>query len=506
MIQDIFSRPVRLGALVSGQSESFAANLLMEKKILVRIESSFCDDSDGREAFLFAVNQALRFCPNVSICIEGHSDDLIRVCDRLATEIYGQETPLKVVDSIECGKFDALINVGTQVFAGFPSATINSSGWVARLATASSGTSTVCWQPEKPNPLGALAAACLGVGAAFLAIFGPALHSLTEISLFTHEAGSPGTLTVGPPLPESGLEIDAFLVGCGAVTNGWAYAVKRLPIVGKLQAIDAQSLRMENLGAYVAAGRDSVSGMRAKALLIKELLWPAIDVVERPDHWEFFKIRLRNELVVPPLVVAGLDNVTTRHSVQRLWPETLIDMAAGELQSQVIVKHKRGDGQCLLEALAVHPNETPWAESLARKTGLSAERITNDPTGEITQAEIDAAPQNKRLELQGSLGKPRCGHINQQTLKLEGYDPDFAPAVPFVTAFSGVIGAAETVKFLMGHRYPHSLHFQRSFLSGHSRALDMKCDPGCECQCTADRLEPPHPLQTRGSTQMETAR
>ncbi len=65
---------------------------------------------------------------------------------------------------------------------------------------------------------------------------------------------------------------------------------------------------------------------------------------------------------------------------------------------------------------------------------------------------------------------------------MEGHDPDFAPAVPFVTAFSGIRGAAETMKWLMGHRCVHSLHFQHSFESGRSRALDMTCNPGCECQ------------------------
>jgi len=65
---------------------------------------------------------------------------------------------------------------------------------------------------------------------------------------------------------------------------------------------------------------------------------------------------------------------------------------------------------------------------------------------------------------------------------MEGHDPDFAPAVPFVTALSGIKGAAETVKWLMGQRYPHSLHFQHSFESGRARALGMVCNPDCECQ------------------------
>jgi hypothetical protein len=97
-------------------------------------------------------------------------------------------------------------------------------------------------------------------------------------------------------------------------------------------------------------------------------------------------------------------------------------------------------------------------------------------------AEIKAAPAAKQAELMTALGKPRCGHINRQSLELEDQDPNFAPAVPFVTSFSGVVGAAETMKWLMGDRYLHSLHFQKSFESSRSRALEMKCNPSCECQ------------------------
>jgi len=233
----------------------------------------------------------------------------------------------------------------------------------------------------------------------------------------------------------------------------------------------------------VAASHSSIG--KSKAGVIKELLSPNIDVKDRLDQWEFFKIRLLREFKVPPLIVTGLDNVTTRHSVQRLWPDTLIDMGAGQLQSQVIVKHRKGEGLCVLRALSIPPAEIEWAQDLARVTGLDPTLIAKEPTGEITQAEIEAAPADKQAELQRALGKPRCGYINRQSLEMETSDPNFAPAVPFVTALTGVAGAAETLKWLMGHRYDRSLYFQKSFESGRSKALQMKCELKCECQSLA---------------------
>jgi len=481
-----FSRPARLAASIIGKTEEAAIHLFTKKKILVRLEARFCQDLDARETFLFTVNQCLRFCSNMSVCVEKGSDALIGACNSLAVRVHGPGANVEAVNKVTGRVFDAIVNVGTEVLSDLPSATINSSGWVARLATPGSAIPKLYWKSETPNPLGALAATCLGVGAAFLAILGKPLASSIETSLFSHEVADPGTLPPGPPLPTSPLLLNGFLVGCGAVTNGWAYAMKRLPIVGSLQAIDRQSLRFENIGAYVAVGLESVN--KPKALLIKELLAPAIDVTERSDQWEFFKIWLDHGLEVPPLIIAGLDNVMTRHSVQRLWPETLIDMAAEGLQSQVIVKHQKGAGLCVLRALSIPPDEVDWAQNLGRATGLDPRLIAKEPTGEITQTEIDEAPVDKQAELRSALGKPRCGHINRLSLQMEGHDPDFAPAVPFVTGFSGVVGAAETIKWLMGHRYPHSLHFQKSFESSRSKALDMKCDPGCECQSLIPHL------------------
>jgi hypothetical protein len=91
------------------------------------------------------------------------------------------------------------------------------------------------------------------------------------------------------------------------------------------------SLRSENIGPYVASHRAFLG--RAKAELIADVLSPDIRVTPRADEFEFFKIRLEHGLQVPPLIISGLDNPETRRSVQRLWPEVLVDMGAGGLSS-----------------------------------------------------------------------------------------------------------------------------------------------------------------------------
>ncbi len=87
--------------------------------------------------------------------------------------------------------------------------------------------------PASPNPLGA--------GQVFLALIGrPLLAAPIELSLHSLGSGLPGTLTPGPELRDV-LPIEALLVGCGGVANGWTYAIKRLPLIGAIEAIDHQA-------------------------------------------------------------------------------------------------------------------------------------------------------------------------------------------------------------------------------------------------------------------------
>ncbi len=474
------SRPARLAAGLTNKTDDQAVQMFTDARILLRLEDQFQLLADARETLLFAGNQILRFCPNLTVQIPNSSPDLMDELQELKREIHGENVLLlnALAQDAPIRDFNAILNIGTNLVHDLPWITVNSTGWIARAATARAPANELFWTPGLDNPCGALAAACLGAGLVFLTVLNQQPLLMREFSLFNHDDAEPGSLDQGPPLPALNLNLDAFLVGCGAVTNGWAYTIKRLPIAGQIQAIDKQSLKLENLGPYVLAKRSRLN--IPKVSLIQDCLAPRINVTPRADEWELFKIRLRSGLPVPSVIINGLDNVLTRHSVQRLWPATLIDMAAGGLTSQIIVNRADDHGGCLLTALEVPQNELDWADRLAQQTGLRAERIRKDPTSEITQTDIDAADPSLRSGLEKSLGGPICGRITEQNLMMEGYDPDFAPAVPFVTAFSGVVGAAETMKHLMGSS--QSLHYQGNFVSYRTRRIQMTCKSNCECQ------------------------
>ena len=288
----LLSRPVRLAAELCGQDEAALAHLFREARVLIRLEEAFADVPDARETFLFTVNQVIRFCPNVALCVPAGARDLIEAASDIAARVHGHGHRVHLAGVREATGFQAVVHVGTKVLDDLPWVTVNSTGWVARVATSGCGTELLPWVPGASNPIGALAAACLGAGLAFLLLVGqPLVTPPVEISLFGHELGTPATLSPGPELPVTQVELEGFLIGCGAVTNGWAYTVKRLPIVGRLEAVDRQALRIENVAPYVAAGREWLG--KPKVEMIAALLGPAIAITPRHEEWELFTIRLR---------------------------------------------------------------------------------------------------------------------------------------------------------------------------------------------------------------------
>jgi hypothetical protein len=480
MTEKRFSRPIRAGATLLNSAESDIEYLFNSQAILIRLEPSYVDSPDAQETFFFTVNQCLRFCSTVYVDTPPSGDVLAKACLYLGA-VPSKDFKGLTASTLGARKVALVVNVGSEVLHDIPWTCVNSNGWVARIATGCSGASRLPTQQTRPNPIGALAASCFGAEAAFFALLGLPKTVAFEISLHTHQQGDLGSLPTGPDLPKQSLRLDGFLIGCGSVTNGWAYAMSRLPVSGYLQAVDHQSVQEGNFGSYVCAQRSDVG--EPKVDIIRRTLITKIRVEPRPEPWAYFKIRLRYGLTVPKLVVCGLDNVETRHSVQALWPEMLVDMGAGGLTSQVIVKRKNSAGLCILRALDRPADEISWAQSMSFLTGLSPDRVLQGNTF-ITEEDVAKASPHLREDLARAkaAGLLLCGRLTQYDLKMEAENPDFRPAIPFVTAFTGIVAAAETIKWLRGESRTLSLYYQRSFKSDRSAPSEMLCDTHCECQ------------------------
>jgi hypothetical protein len=470
------SRPVRAAATAAGVSEAEAERRFAAARVAVILADDVTDDADARETFLYAVNQCLRFAGQVAAVTSDGA---------LAAEAGGIARTITGDGLASAAAPDISLVVSTVVTHDSPTVTVSADGWLARLATSASEVDALPRRTAGRNALGALAAACLGASQVFrfLATGGELSAAALELSLFALEQGAPGSLDPGPDLPAR-LELDALLVGCGGVMHGFIYALKRLPVLGRARAVDRQRLRDENLGPYVLSRLDLV-GVK-KAEIIKQTLAPTIEVTPYgEDLYPLFTTRLdRGHFPLPPIVVAGLDRVTPRHIVQRLWPDVLLDIGAGGESAQLIVKHRDDHGACVLELLDVPAGEQDELERLATESGLAPSLIRDAMDAPISQEDVAAAPDELRADMSAARERNelRCGFIRTRALDHEQTSDEFVAAVPFVVAFAGIAAAASLVKELAGVGEPASLRYQFSFASLRGRASVPHAAASCECR------------------------
>lgn len=468
------SRPLRLATLISGRSPEEAYGMLEAAVVRVRLAPRYADAPDAAILVRSLVDQLSRFCgtvvvsapsPIVESCVERdhHLHDPPRVQDG---------RPLRGARVLEVLVGDPATGHGDIVTC--------SDGWVGRVSAV--GSHVVVPAFAAANPLGALVAAALTAGEVFLRIIvaGPT-PSAVDLSAWTGESGPLGSLAPGPylPIPPA---IDCLLAGCGNVMNGWGVAAHALGLIGKARAIDRQSLQEENLGPYALARSDMLG--EPKTALLAQYLEPQITVTRHDEELDLFVPRVTQwGLALPDLVITGLDDVPPRHLVQRLWPATLVDMAAGGTTSQVIVYRRGRTGQCLLGAFSAPDADIAYARRIEALTGLRSSRFLTDFTSEITADDVACAPPEHRAQLQAAAdaGELVCGYINRASLGATDQG-DFAAAAPFVGALTGARAAAITVGILHSSDISSGQHWQYSFLSHRARSTVMRCVPGCECQ------------------------
>lgn len=478
------SRPLRHASRVARASEHAVERRFRTARVLLRLDAASVPSVAARETLLLALNLLLRIGVRPTLELPRDAAALAERCEQLVIDLLGGEDELDVAVAVDTRAVEVVLSVGETVRRDIPWIAVSSDAWLARMTTSRSPLARLPRCGGSANVLGALAAACLAVGQVFDFLVGkPLAEKPVELSLLTYEVAHPGDLDRGPEFPADPPKLDALLVGCGSVMNGWAYAVRLLPIVGGVQAVDYQRLGEENFGTYALWTLQRVGAPKPE--IIREALAPAIDVIPRSELFEpLFTVRLdRGHFALPALVVNGLDNVPTRHAVQRRWPKTVVDIGAGGETAQLIVKHSDIAGQCLIGALVAPPESNGDLDSLVARTGLSAEALRAAPDVPITAEDIATAPPEHReaLEAARRAGVLRCGYV---TISLAGQESgdEFEAAVPHVAVFAGVAAAAATLKELMGLGEAASLNFQFSFASRRARTMRASCASDCECR------------------------
>lgn len=476
-----YSRPQKTAAQLGELAED--RHRFLHKRILLTGESGLLAVPNGRECFLDSLRLVVRICPNVAVRLSDENDDLRVEAQDLADRIaFGKKVEF-LRASPNFNQFDSILSIGAKAHPELPWTTINSNGFVARVT---SGVADISDQCDVFNPIGALAAACLGIGELFkrlIRLRGERGEMLNGFS-FSLTTYAQGTADYGPPIPEI-LSHDLLVVGAGAIGNGIVHLISRLPFTGAITIVDREEYGAENLGTCILITPDDVNKPKAAFLAsILDKCGMRTDGFIGP--FERYASELRQ---LPKIVLNGLDNIDVRHEVQRaLWPNVIIDGAIGDFMCQVS-RHPWPDDVACLICLFQKPAGRPAEDIQSEATGLSKSRL-QEPDSLVTQADVETAPQEKQNALRSSIGHPVCSVAQQavaQQISIEQQEQDFEPSVPFVACFSACMVMTEALAYLCGWDSKLEPRFQFDFLMGPHYGQNLPQARRTACVCARSR-------------------
>jgi hypothetical protein len=223
------------GPLLGGVGESELGDRLRSTSLVLEIDAEAAGDPAHRAAYLLAANLGARLYPRLGL---DAPKELISEARELALAINSGATfgPPR-------GRDLYLSWRGGEPLA--ERVTIAAEGWNLAI----DGTEAAS---PGANPLAAMAAAALGIGELFRALFADLLvHPRNAPAPFALNLLTLGEPSETPPLPEQ-IELGTVhLAGCGAIGQAFAAALRELPVTGTLVAVDQEDLDEGNLQRYL---------------------------------------------------------------------------------------------------------------------------------------------------------------------------------------------------------------------------------------------------------------
>lgn len=502
----VYSRPIASAARLGDDAPD--RHRFLEKCAVLTGDPTVLATANGRVMALTALRLLPRLTPSVTVWLPGAPDALFDELQREAARVaFGGQitigvdveppsgTSLDTVDAVlsvgpvpqqiaSCATRDGIGDTASTSSQSWT--TIASNGWCVWVARGSLPLPVVTTQT---NPVGAVAAASLGVAEVFKVFMAlkaerGAPADGTPFSLFTYTAGDAGP---GPALPDQ-LQIDALVVGFGAIGNGIIATLAELPLVGRIVIVDRQKFGPENLGTCVLLGPAGV-GKEKPAAAATALAHLSPRLVVDTLFGDAEKV-LADVRPVPAVVLNGLDNPDARREAQRLWADLTIDGAIGDFMCQV----SRHPGDPAVDTACLRclfsPEVGPHAELVAAMaTGLRPERVL-EGDDVVREEDVLVAPAHHQETLRTKVGQSiksvTCAVTREalaQAISEATQRSGFEPSVPFVATCSSAMVVGEWVKSVMQLSSPLDPRFQFDVLHGPAGGIDFpeSRHPDCEC-------------------------
>lgn len=427
------SRALRLAASVTGASESELARRMAQNAVVVSIDP---DLPGSTQVALTMIDTLSRGPSHIHLDPQGVEASTVEAILAAASAV----APHRPVTTAAPPADAIAVRVGCQG----PAATITVLGDRHGVRVAVDGR-PLC-QGSPPSALGVMTASAFAAGEVFKRVVRPRADRVAYPDAITF---CPVTLSddlgAAPMLPPN-WSPSLGLVGNGAVGTGHARVLAGLPVdAARAIAIDPEDYGPENTGTYSLGVWQDVVDKTPKVMIVKRTLagW-AVTAISSTAEDAISTIEAEG-LAWPPVVLAGLDSIEARRSVQGMWPVALIDAATGD--TSVGLHHVAADGPCLRCFFAERHGEHSSAVELAAEFGLPIDLVMR---GDHMLSDADLAglsrPQRERLRPQ--VGKPVCGLAD--AARLTGTDDVFRPSVPFVSQQAACLGIGRLIASAAG--------------------------------------------------------
>ena len=476
----VFRRPVQAVAALG--EAALDVHRFLDKRVLVTGDS-FLLTHNGLHCLGYSIRLTSKICRNISVALPGDTGSLADQVESI-TKAATLGAPISVsLDEPDPSDFDAILSIASHPFPHHRATTINSNGWMARIG---SRAESLIGPTNDYNPLGALAAASLACSEVFKRLIslkpdrGQLIDGLT-FSVFDYSSGGTDS---GPRLPRQ-LEMDAAMVGLGAIGSASASLIADLPMAGRLRVIDPEVFETVNLSTCLPIGPRELG--TPKATFVKDLLSPGLEVEVIQRRVEDTIDQLGGEHSIPSIFLNGVDSVGARIAVQDLWPDTVIDGAMGGPTIAQVSVHPWGTDVACLKCLFREGGAEPIEVVQQRSTGLSMVRLS-EVNSLVNEEDVLLAPETRRTWLKARVGKPVCSVIEEgvaDEMSMQRQRAEFRPAVPFVATMSATFVVGELVRHLMGLSTPLEPRFQMDLLQGPSRGEFFPQERRRDCECVA---------------------
>lgn len=333
----------------TGVSPAFAA-----KTVLVTADEAALRTYTGQLIASLSANLLSRWCRRVRLALPDIDLHPLLGTGSLLARILNQ-----MRDADPFGEFAAVtsavpsdlrLHIGEQVQPGdigsAATTVLSCSNWFA--AVRRHGDRGFQFSADDLNPIGAACAAVLGGAQAFRDAL--SLGDLYPAGfIFDGFAGMPAPAVVRRAAFARGLDVgNVLMVGAGAVGSATAFFMDLFGLVAGLTVVDADDLKVENLGRTPLFGT-SGCGMKKASALADALMDSSVQVVPVPSWWhELDAQELRSfDLVIP---VANEHDV--RAHIQHALPPLMIHASTGSNWFVNFGRHIPGRDDCLIERFA----------------------------------------------------------------------------------------------------------------------------------------------------------